>query len=88
MTNIKFKKKNKSPIFLIGKGKGSTALLMKILNSVPDVLICDELEGVLKLLTEAYFINTKGKASIGHIYIHYVVNFWRNCPENFSFLNI
>jgi len=45
------------PIFLLGSGRSGTTLLMKILNSVDDIMLYGEHGGFLKQIAESYFLN-------------------------------
>jgi len=46
-----------SPIFLLGSGRSGTTLLMKILNSVDEIMLYGEHGGFLKQIAESYFFN-------------------------------
>lgn len=67
MIGVNLRGKTKPPIFLIGSGRSGTTLLMKILNSVPDIMIYGEHGGFLKQIADAYFMNKNDKDIIEHI---------------------
>lgn len=49
--------KGSTPVFIIGSGRSGTTLLLKILNSVPEVCIWGEHGWFLKDIAKSYFLN-------------------------------